>query len=62
MRKGKLYYMRMRKQGEAETVSPAAALALLRWSKATPEQKAEQARKMVAGRRKAARKRARGGK
>ncbi len=29
------------------------ALALLRWSKATPEQKAEQARRMVAGQRKA---------
>lgn len=32
-----------------------------RWAKATPEQKAEQARKMVAGRRKAARKRAKKG-
>ena len=43
--------MRMGKQAKAESIG--AMLARLRWSKATGEQRAEQAEKMAAGRRKA---------
>lgn len=48
------------KPSDEEVSRVMTALINKRWARATREQKAEQARKMVAGRRKAARKRARG--
>lgn len=42
---------------EIKTENAGAALVRLRWEKATPEERAEAARKMVAGRKKAQRKR-----
>lgn len=46
--------------GEPEqTESPGAQLVRIRWAKSTPEQRAEQARKMVAGQVRARRRKAR---
>jgi hypothetical protein len=45
-----------------ENENPGTALVRLRWAKATPEQRAEQARKMVAGQSRFKKKRAKRGK